>query len=260
MLACLGMFSGIVLADTTVTYAAEETADRYSDAILAYENKDLKRAAVIFEQYPEEAASSYYLAKIAEEEKDPYLASMYYDRFLTLNNEDPANGDSLLVEDACYRLGLYYEKGNGKWKKDPQKAFTLFTQANLLGSPKAAYRLGIYYENGIGTEVSNMKAISNLEMAAKNGCVEAMYYLGLEYETGQGCVQTADFGNAIVYYLDAVKNGMPEAQNRLGVLYASPDSSFFDPEIAIQYFEMAAENGCEDAKQNLAILTSKTME
>ena len=75
-------------------------------------------------------------------------------------------------------------------KKQPTKAFELFTECANLGNPEAMNALGVQYKMGLGVLKDANKAIDWFSKAANSGYIKAWYNLGMGYKDAQ------DFENA----------------------------------------------------------------
>ena len=88
------------------------------------------------------------------------------------------------------------------------------------GNYAACYDLGqLYYHGGNGMEKDIRKAILYFIKAADNGIPEAAYQLGKIYETGVENVLTADQRLSFEWYTRAAEACIPEAENNLGSCY-----------------------------------------
>ena len=75
-------------------------------------------------------------------------------------------------------LGLKYCHGSLGLRKDMQKAVELWTEAAELGSIEALFYLALAYDEGNGAQQDMAKAIHFYEKAAMKGHVESRYNLG----------------------------------------------------------------------------------
>ena len=157
----------------------------------------------------------------------------------------------------------------------------VYLKAAQKGDVQAMYKLGMAYLHGNGTEKSINKAILWLSRAADNENAEAllelgnMYYLGtditrdrpkaLEYyvkasEAGNslatynvGRIHQEDAGvQAVRWYQEAAKQGLPKAMNQLAQMYYI--GTFVKQDIAksVEYYELSAQHGDTKAMYNLA--------
>ena len=86
---------------------------------------------------------------------------------------------------AIFMLGFNYFKGDGGFEQDIGKALELLHRAAELRSIDAHYYLGSIYATGDGVQVDEKKGKHHLEIATIRGHVDARYSLGLmEGKTG----------------------------------------------------------------------------
>ena len=119
---------------------------------------------------------------------------------------------------------------------ESEKAFAYFKKA-------AEYEwynegLGICYEMGIGVEDNETEAFKYYTLAADNGNVTSMYRTGLCYYNGVGVKQ---------WLLKAAEKNNDKAQFELGNAYLTGNGVEENDDIAMEWFEKAAENGNEKA-------------
>ena len=77
--------------------------------------------------------------------------------------------------------------------------------------------------------------------AAEQGVAEAQNNLGNMYANGQGVCQ--DYAEAVQWYRNAAEQGHAQAQNNLGLMYANGQGVRQDYAEAVQWFLKAAEQG-----------------
>ena len=92
-----------------------------------------------------------------------------------------------------------------------------------------------------------------LKLAVKQGKPEAQYNLAVLYRLGQGVPQ--DFKEAIRLYALAADQGLPEAQSSLGYMYTHGIGVQKDLKKALELTKMASDQGYAQAQYNLAILS-----
>ena len=110
----------------------------------------------------------------------------------------------------CY----YYGKGVAK---DVRKAFQLFTSAALNKITEAEFMVGLCYLEGTGVNQDSTQAVAWFTEAAKYAHPLSQYYLGYAYMTGNGI--TRDIPRAAQWLVHAAKQGVVEAQRDGGICY-----------------------------------------
>ena len=96
-------------------------------------------------------------------------------------------------------------------------------------------------------------ALRYIEPLARQGDAQAQFYLARMYETGRG--RAADIGQAIQWYDLAAAQGLNEARNNLGVIYRDGEGGVpADPARARSFFHSAALMGNDDAQLSLGAL------
>ena len=96
-------------------------------------------------------------------------------------------------------LASCYENGSGV-AEDYNEALRLYTLAALRKDPQAIFRIGYYYETGQGgLQKDFAEAFKYYNVAAAEGNGGAMLYLAELYEEGQGCEK--NFEKALKLYL-----------------------------------------------------------
>jgi uncharacterized protein len=110
-------------------------------------------------------------------------------------------------------------------------------------NPEAIYYLGMAYQTGSGIPHDRAKALAAFRRAAGLGDVLASYKLGCYYDgQGEGLIES-DPELALRYKLVAAEAGYALAQQDVAVLYARRD----DLPTALTWFERAAAQGWSDA-------------
>jgi TPR repeat protein len=104
-------------------------------------------------------------------------------------------------------------------------------------------------------ESSDGSTIRSLTMAAKDGDPEAQNNLGVMYQRGQGVVQ--DYGQAAKWYTLAAEQGLVIAQDNLGLMYAGGHGVAQNYEAAVKWFAEAAEQGYPASQHNLGVLCAR---
>jgi uncharacterized protein len=100
--------------------------------------------------------------------------------------------------------------------------------------------------------------IPSLERLAKTGNAEAIYYLGMAYQTGSGVPQ--DYSKALQAFRTAAQLGNPLASYKLGCYFAGQGAGLVsdDPALALKHKLVAAEAGYALAQQDVGILYARS--
>lgn len=201
----------------------------------------------------------------------------------------PSSFRDVIIEDVALskdvEKGLKYLLGDGL-PQDGKRAFSLFKKASLENPHDvlAAYYLAVCYGAGLSDlekETATEKMISGYKIAAEKGYEKAIISLaialsdqsdnrepvielfkqlqelnnakGLFY---QGMIDELDehYSDALEKYYEAAEEGLPEAQNALGYMYAEGWGVEIDNNKALQWFELANTNGLSQAKANLGMM------
>jgi TPR repeat protein len=109
-------------------------------------------------------------------------------------------------------------------------------------NPEAIYHLGMAYQTGAGVTQNAAKALAEFRRAAALGDPLAAYKVGCAYD-GQGGLLPRDPASALKYKLVAAHAGYALAQQEVAKLYAEQG----DSEAAIAWLEKAAKQGWADA-------------
>lgn len=150
---------------------------------------------------------------------------------------------------AMYNLALLYLNPE-KSTTNPQFpiAINLLERAAKLGLPQAQTYLGVIYADGDETNFS--KAIEMFTAAAEQQDNDALYYLGVCFESGLGVNQSES--NAAEYFVKAANAGHSEAQYCLANYYEQGLGGLLkDDKLAQEFYQKAAKAGHENAQQRL---------
>src|SRR6202035_3548870 len=127
------------------------------------------------------------------------------------NRGDPA---------AQNQLGVKYAQGEDGLPRDDVKAVEWCRKPANEGLPKAETNLGYMYCFGRGgLAQSYLDAPSWYLKASQQDAPDAQYRLGYMYEKGLGTTQ--DPAKAVQLYRSAADHGYAEAQNLMGIFYAT---------------------------------------
>ena len=163
------------------------------------------------------------------------------DIVVAANRGDPAAQNQLAVK---------YAQGEDPIPRNDIKAVDLYRQAANQGFAKAETNLGdMYFYGRGGLAQSYSDAASWYLKAAQQEWPDAQYRLAYMYEKGIG--SDKDVQRAVQLYRSAAEHGYPEAQNLLGILYATGgDGLTEDDKQAITWYQKAADQGFAKAEKN----------
>lgn len=157
---------------------------------------------------------------------------------------------------ALERLGLAYYNGNGV-EQDRKKAFELFVASTWEGNINAAFRAGLCYLNGEGVEKNLDFALAYFQYGGRHGDPRAQYYWGayltnLDLEGQSNFPQNVHVGNNFLQR--AAESGNIEAMVKLAENYFEGVGGIFDMQVALYWYEKAAEQGNVVAMYNCGVL------
>ena len=148
---------------------------------------------------------------------------------------------------ASYTLGKFYHEQN---KKQYQKAFDWFMVAARKNHTEACYYVGLYYQNGLGVKKDLKQAVIWYEKAALNKDKDALYHLAMILIRQE----EKDFVTIAKLLHEAAKQGHPNAQYNLAVMYHKGDGLKQDNDQALYWYEKAAEKNLAIALYNLGMI------
>ena len=163
-----------------------------------------------------------------------------YQKALTWFRRGVANGDALCQ----YNMGLIHLNGLGV-KKDPVLASDYFKESATQGFASAQVNMAqLFLDQG---DIST--ALQFLDLAARNGHIEAFYHLAEINNIGIG--QERACGMATGYY-KLVAEKVENIHSSFDEANRAYDEG--DTEVALVTYMMAAEQGYESAQANVAYL------
>lgn len=178
------------VSGSLLAHFEEEKTSFYADMALRY-------ASGVCVQQNELAATSLF-AKISKRHAVPIYAAV----LLGLSSVSNQEMSPYLGKNPKYGLRLLEEVSNDAAPLGPGLEKSNIGSAQLL--------LADAYSAGTGVQRDYSKAVSYLQMAAKNDVPAAMYRLGESYEQGMGVPK--DNTQALKWYGEAGKNGIPAAE------------------------------------------------
>lgn len=152
--------------------------------------------------------------------------------------------------DAQNQLGLKYAQGDGL-PRDDVKAVEWYRKSATQGFAKAETNLGdMYFYGRGGLDQNYVQALSWYLKASQQDFPDAQYRLAYMYEKGIGT--NRDLSRAVELYRSAADHGYPEAQNLIGILYATGTEGVGkDEKEAVAWYQKAADQGFAKAQMNL---------
>lgn len=149
------------------------------------------------------------------------------------------DGERLSLAD-CSQFGQYY---NAEDHRDDQRAHFYFKAGADQGSADCQYWLGACYHDGRvagwSVEQSNDQAFQWYEKAAKQGHVEASFFVGvMSYCPHDGVIR--DYIMAHRYFKIAADKGYTEALYYLGLMFFKGQGVDKDRKSAFEYFRLGA--------------------
>ena len=136
-------------------------------------------------------------------------------------------------------------------KRDWEKAWKLLKPLADEGNAAAQEHIGRLYERGKTVTADFREALDWYVKAADQGDALAQGHVGKIYRAGffNG---RADFGNALKYYRLAAAKGVAVAQLGLGSMYKAGEGVTESEAEAVAWFRKAADQGDAAAQMNLA--------
>lgn len=149
------------------------------------------------------------------------------------------------ITEACYMVGLCYLEGTGI-HQDSTQAVAWFTEAAKYAHPFSQYYLGLAYMNGDGITKDIPRAAQWLVHAAKQGVVDAQQKAGLCYE------MLGKMKGAATLFLAGAEAGDAYCQERIADCYADGVGTLQCTELAVHYYELAANQNNVQAQVKMA--------
>lgn len=179
------------------------------------------------------------------------------DKIVDLDNECNYSHNSSLISSIAAMLGnRAAEFNNGVClmeKKEYGEAYDVFMSAAEKGLAEAQCALGQMYAEGLGVAQDYVQAEHWYRMAANQGDIDAMVYLGTMYYSGvEDYGIHKDFNKAFHYYSRAANFGNDaEAQLYLAYMYLRGEGTEQDLEKAFEWTEKSAKQGFAQAQNEL---------
>jgi eukaryotic-like serine/threonine-protein kinase len=153
-------------------------------------------------------------------------------------------------------LGDMYFYGRGGLRQSSSDAASWYLKASQQDWPDAQYRLGYMYEKGIGTDKDVQRAVQLYQSAADHGYAEAQNLLGILYATGGDGLKEDD-KQALAWYQKAADQGFAKAEKNLGDMYFFGHGIDKDNKQALTWYQKAADQNFADAQFRLGFMYEK---
>ncbi|MDD3795588.1 MAG: tetratricopeptide repeat protein [Lachnospiraceae bacterium] len=157
-------------------------------------------------------------------------------------------------------IGLLYQHQSvpgggdayGSIPLDNEKALSYFIDASDAGDTKAPRHAALCYLEGVGVEVNKEKAIEYFKLASERGDSTGTVYYADFLLTGDGVEQDVDAAIALYQgIVDTNGHDLGTCAYKLGVIYDEGNFTDADKDKAIEYYQLAIENGNQDAQNAL---------
>lgn len=133
---------------------------------------------------------------------------------------------------------------------EPEKAFAYFLFAAKGGNAEAQYRTGLCFERGYGVYKNAEKAAYWYQVSSKSGDPVSKYYLAALYARVFP-EEKRDYEKALALYHEAYNEGVADAADAIGVMYAEGTGIDKNGATAIQWYEQGAAAGSPSAMYHL---------
>jgi eukaryotic-like serine/threonine-protein kinase len=153
-------------------------------------------------------------------------------------------------------LGDMYLYGRGGLPQSYSDALSWYLKAAQQDWPDAQFRLAYMYEKGLGTDKDVAHAVQLYRSAAEHGYAEAQNLLGILYATG-GDGLTEDDKQAIGWYQKAADQGFAKSQKNLGDMYFFGRGVDRDFKQAFDWYTKAADQNFAEAQFRLGFMYEK---
>jgi hypothetical protein len=126
-------------------------------------------------------------------------------------------------------------------EEEEAEALREYSAAAKEGCADAQFNLGLCYRRGEGVEKNEVEAFRWFQLAAEQGGAVAQCNLGSSYYLGEG-VEKDDI-EAACWFEKAASQGLAHAQHNLGFCYSSGIGVSRNPILAAELFHLAAQQG-----------------
>ncbi|MBO5711715.1 MAG: SEL1-like repeat protein [Acholeplasmatales bacterium] len=223
-------------------YIINQSAGIYKRAMELYDEGKFKDAVPLLEDVvlndSENHNAEYFLAECLYHGKG---CAVDHKRAFSLYYSAAANK----ITEACYMVGLCYLQATGTYE-DFTQSVAWFTEAAKYAHPMSQYYLGLAYMNGKGITRDIPRAAQWLVHAAKMGIVDAQKNAAICYEA------LGKFKGAARLYLAGADNGDSYCMEKIADCFADGIGCSKCEDLAIHYYEQAANAGNFQAQNNMA--------
>lgn len=155
-----------------------------------------------------------------------------------------------LNDSHCMRQLARHMMTGGDDAATKTKAFDMVRRAAELGDPAAVYDLAAFFDEGIGTQQDTARASELIYTAAVNGVLPAQVEMGARYREGVG-VLVRDHVAAAAWFTQAAGAGSGEALYFLGVMHETGEGVPVQATMAADFYKRAIARGVNDAHVRL---------
>ncbi len=163
------------------------------------------------------------------------------------------------TKEAQYQLCIMYKRGQGIKTPNATEAYNWCKKSAEQGYGLAEYELAESLQTGWGVTKDPATALDYYFKASKQGVPEAQYALGLLYEFGDGGVKQSYY-QARTLYMWASGKGYSPATYRVGTMYEEGKGIRPSMAAALRWYRKAAAMGNEDALAKLNALKQQEEE
>lgn len=162
-------------------------------------------------------------------------------------------------QEAQYQLCLMFKRGQGMKAPDAGEAYAWCKKSADQGYGPAEHEMASSLQTGWGVAKDPAAALDYYLKASKQGVPEAQYALGLLYEFGDGGVKQSYY-QARTLYMWASGKGYSPATYRVGTLYEEGKGVRPSMAAALLWYRKAAAMGNEDALARLEAMRKQEEE
>jgi len=163
--------------------------------------------------------------------------------------------------EAQYQLGQMYFFGEGV-PEDLEEGFRWVRKAAEQGHAEAQFQLGQMYYFGEGVPEDLQEGLAWVRKAAKQGHAGAREFVDFHQDLEslfqfQEAYDRGDYSQALRLVRPVAEEGIPIAQNAIGVMFANGHGVTQDKAEAVRWWRKAAQQGFAEAQYNLGLSLAK---